>query len=90
MTRLLLLDSGPLGMVTHPKATGTTLACQLWMTALLQRGDRFAIPETADYEVRRELLRAGFTRSIHRLDQLKQTLEYLPLQTETMLKAAEL
>ena len=91
MTRLLLLDSGgPLGMVTHPKATGTTLACQLWMTTLLQRGDRFAIPEIADYEVRRELLRAGLSRSIHRLDQLKQTLEYLPLQTETMLKAAEL
>ena len=90
MSRLIVLDSGPLGMVTNPKAKGIPLACQLWLKTLLRRGERVAIPEIADYEVRRELLRAGLLRSLHRLDNLKQTLEYIPIQTETMLLAANL
>jgi predicted nucleic acid-binding protein len=90
MSRLIILDSGPLGMVTNPKAKDDTLACQEWLKALLQRGERVIIPEIADYEVRRELIRAGLLRSIRRLDALKQTLEYVPLQTDTMLLAAKL
>lgn len=90
MSRLIVLDSGPLGMVTNPKAQGIPLDCQLWLKALLRRGEKVAIPEIADYEVRRELLRAGLLRSLRRLDSLKQTLEYIPIQTDTMLLAAEL
>jgi predicted nucleic acid-binding protein len=88
MSRLILLDSGPLGMVTNPKAKGIPLDCQLWLKSLLRRGERIAIPEIADYEVRRELLRAGLLQSLRRLDNLKQTLEYIPIQTDTMLLAA--
>jgi predicted nucleic acid-binding protein len=90
MSRLILLDSGPLGMVTNPKAKGTPLACQLWLKSLLRRGEKVAIPEIADYEVRRELLRADLLKSVHRLDNLKQTLEYIPIQTDAMLLAARL
>jgi predicted nucleic acid-binding protein len=90
MSRLIVLDSGPLGMVTNPKAKGVPLACQQWLKSLLQRGERVAIPEIADYEVRRELLRAGLLRSVRRLDDLKQTLEYIPIQTDAMLLAANL
>ncbi|PSB41566.1 nucleic acid-binding protein [Chamaesiphon polymorphus] len=90
MSRPIVLDSGPLGMVTNPKAKGVPLDCQFWLKTLLRRGERVAIPEIADYEVRRELLRAGLLRSLHRLDNLKQTLEYIPIQTETMLLAASL
>ncbi len=68
MSRLILLDSGPLGMVTNPKAKGIPLDCQLWLKSLLRRGERVAIPEIADYEVRRELLRAGLLQSLRRLD----------------------
>ena len=90
MTRLILLDSGPLGMAVHPKAKGVSQSCQTWLNALLQRGERIAIPEIADYEVRRELLRAGLTRSVERLDSLIVTLEYLPIDTPTIRLAAEL
>ncbi|MBD2604154.1 nucleic acid-binding protein [Scytonema hofmannii FACHB-248] len=90
MSRLILLDSGPLGMVTNPKAQGIPLDCQLWLKLLLRQGERVAIPEIADYEVRRELLRAGLLRSLRRLDNLKQTLEYVSIQTDTMLLAATL
>jgi predicted nucleic acid-binding protein len=48
------------------------------------------IPEIADYEVRRELLRAGMFVSIVELDKLAQLVDYLPLSTATMRKAAEL
>jgi predicted nucleic acid-binding protein len=40
--------------------------------------------------VRRELLRAGLLRSVYRLDNLKQTLEYIPIQTDAILLAASL
>jgi predicted nucleic acid-binding protein len=85
-----MLDSGPLEMVTNPKAKDDTLACQEWLKTLLQRGERVIIPEIADYEVRRELIRAGLLKSLRKLDTLKQTLEYIPLQTDAMLLAAKL
>ena len=47
------------------------------------------IPEIADYEVRRELLRADKFKGIKRLDDLQQYLDYVPLTTKTMLKAAQ-
>jgi predicted nucleic acid-binding protein len=90
MNRIIVLDSGPLGMVTNPKAKGIPLDCQMWLKLLLGRGERIIIPEIADYEVRRELLRAGLLKSVHRLDNLKQTLEYIPIQTDTILLAANL
>ncbi len=90
MNRLIVLDSGPLGMVTNPKAKGIPLACQMWLKSLLQRGERVIIPEIADYEVRRELLRAGLLNSVRRLDNLKQTLEYSSIQTKTMILAASI
>jgi predicted nucleic acid-binding protein len=90
MSRLILLDSGPLGMATNPKAKGVPLECQQWLRSLLQKGEKIIIPEIADYEVRRELIRAGLLQSLRRLDNLKQTLEYVPIQTETMLLAANL
>ena len=57
---------------------------------MLESGIRVILPEIADYEVRRELLRAGKTVGVSRLDQLKQVLEYLPINTQVMLRAAEL
>ena len=51
---------------------------------------KFSIPEIADYEVRRELLRANKTRSLDRLNALKSALGYLPITTQVMLRAAEL
>jgi hypothetical protein len=47
------------------------------------------IPEIADYEVRRELLRAGKERGLGRLDALKSMLGYAPITTPVMLKAAQ-
>jgi predicted nucleic acid-binding protein len=90
MNQLILLDTSPLGMVTNPKANPDCQACKQWLSRLESNGDRAAFTEIADYELRRELLRAGKTRGIQQLDQLKTTIPYFPITTEVMLKAAEL
>ena len=56
---------------------------------MLESGVEVIIPEIADYELRRELIRAGLAESIQRLDQLKNVLDYRPIDTTTMLRAAE-
>ncbi len=90
MNKIVLLDASPLGMISNPSATPANLECYDWMESLIISGHRVIVPEIADYEVRRELLRAGKTRGLARLDLLKNTLDYLPLTTDVMLKAAEL
>ncbi|MBD1811953.1 nucleic acid-binding protein [Microcoleus vaginatus DQ-U2] len=90
MSRIIILDSGPLGMVTNPQAKPPYLECQLWLDSLLQNGEMVLLPEIADYEVRRELIRAGKERGIRKLDLFKKVLTYRPLTTEVMLLAAQL
>jgi hypothetical protein len=48
------------------------------------------VPEIADYEVRRELIRAHRLRGIAHLDRAKTTLGYLPITTAAMSQAAEI
>ncbi|MEG4320020.1 MULTISPECIES: nucleic acid-binding protein [unclassified Microcoleus] len=90
MTRLVILDSGPLGMVTNPRATPLCRECRFWLDSLPSRGYKAILSELADYEVRRELIRAGKVAGIRQLDLLKTGIEYLPISTEVMLLAAQL
>jgi len=90
VTQTVVLDAGPLGMVTHPGGVAEIDACKRWLRELLTGGVRVVVPEIADYEVRRELLRARKARGVARLDALEGTLEYLPLTTASMRRAAEL
>ena len=90
MNTVIVLDTGPLGLVSNPKQSGDNLACYQWLEGLVAQNRRVIVPEVADYEVRRELLRAGKMRGIQRLETLVLTLEYLPISTGAMRKAAEL
>jgi predicted nucleic acid-binding protein len=91
MSKIIVLDSGPLGMVCNPSAKSVqTQGCQQWIRRLYQAGYTIAIPEIADYEVRRELLRSNRHNSIQLLDQLKLSMLYLPITTEGIIGAAEL
>lgn len=87
---LILLDSSPLGMVTHPLAENKNKLCKDWLRNLLINGVEVRVPEICDYEVRRELIRANKTNSVKRLDELAQAIGYIPLTTPTILKASEL
>ena len=88
MSRVVLLDAGPLGLVTNPKQSPLSEACAEWLQLLVGRGTRIFLPEIADYEVRRELWRARKVKGIERLDALGKLLEYLPLTTSAMRQAA--
>ncbi len=88
--KIILLDAGPLGILANPGNSPLAFQCRAWADALLAQGYRLLVSEVADYEVRRELIRAGKTASVARLDLLKTTLPYLPINTQTMLKAADL
>ena len=78
-------------MLCNPTALSPeTIACNLWLEDRLSQGYDFAVPEIADYEIRRELLRGGRAPSLRRLDSLKATLMYVPISTPIMLRAAEL
>ena len=48
------------------------------------------VPEIADYEVRRELIRIQSRHGLANLDAICARLEYLPLSTDAMRLAAEL
>ena len=89
MSLVVLLDAGPLGMITNPKSSPENEACKNWLASLAYNAVEVMIPEIADYEVRRELLRAGKDRGLGRLDALKSLLGYAPITTSVMLKAAE-
>ena len=89
MSLIVLLDAGPLGMITNPKSSPENEACKNWLASLAYSGAEIVIPEIADYEVRRELLRAGMARGLGRLDALKGLLRYAPITTPVMLEAAE-
>ncbi len=52
-------------------------------------GEVVVVSEIADYEIRRELLRANKPTSIQKLDALKSVCYYAPITTEAMRKAAE-
>ena len=85
----MLLDTGPLGLVTHPNAAIENKQATQWLQGLLQTEVAVLIPEIADYELRRELLRAGKAKSVMVLDRYKARLGYVPLTTEAMLQAAQ-
>jgi predicted nucleic acid-binding protein len=85
---VVLLDAGPLGLVTNPKRSPQSVACAQWLQSLITAQVRIILPEIADYEVRRELLRANRARGLARLDALADRLEYLPISTAAMRQAA--
>lgn len=90
MTRIVILDATPLGLIANPRPNATALACQNWATALEAAGHRIVVPEIADYEIRRELLRAGKRKGLFLLDRAIARFEYLPITTGAMKVAAQI
>ena len=90
MSRVVILDSGPVGLLARRGGIAIVDTCNLWQDNLLAQGIRVILPEIVDYEVRRELNRLKAYSSIARLDRLAILVEYLPLTTAAMRKAAEL
>lgn len=84
-TRIVLLDSGPLGLLAHPRER-TPIERRLieWTEA----GIRVVVPEIAYYEVRRELVRMGAQLQTERLDELTRDLDYAAITTPIIIRAS--
>jgi predicted nucleic acid-binding protein len=76
-------------MVTNPRATPANDEAKRWLRSLLAGDAKVVVPEIADYEVRRELVRLNSRRGLARLDSLTELAAYLPLNTSAMRLAAQ-
>lgn len=92
----VILDETPLSLLTQKQGHPQGDVCKAWYLALEALGCRFYVPEIADYELRRELLRTaaktGSTASVGRLNIFiaAESDRYLPLTTPTVHLAAAL
>ena len=92
MSRFLILDSGPLGLLTHPQRNAEVVAITEWLSRCLLSGHRIIVPAIVYYELKRELLRANKTLGVVRLETFASATpgRYLPLSDEALRFAAEL
>jgi len=88
--KIIVLDSSVLGLVTNPKATALNQSCVAWLRAHVRQNALIVVPEIVDYEVRRELIRAGKARGLRSLDAFINLTLYEPLTTAAMRQAAQL
>jgi predicted nucleic acid-binding protein len=92
----LVLDTGVLGQLCHSTQRKNRPVVE-WLASRLddELENRIFVPEICDYELRRKLLHLISKgevqpRSIDRLNELINKLEYLSIDTQTMRLAAEL
>ena len=92
MSRTIFLDAGPLGLLAQRPGVADADDCREWAAKRLSGGDRFVVPEVADYELRRELIRIGKVSGIRRLEAFIGAApdRYLPITTAAIRRAAEL
>ncbi len=50
MSRVIILDIGPLGLLTNPKKTPETRAITRWAPDIMMVGHRLMVPAIADYD----------------------------------------
>lgn len=93
MNKTIVLDTGPAGKIAHPRIDPQLAE---WLKDALRNGITVVLPEIVDYELRRNFLleisrgKTSFNKSLRRLDELRETLRFVPLNSHIMLKAAEL
>ena len=90
MQEYVLLDASPLGIATGRHGLPLPDRCRSWFRSLIARGVLVVVPEIADFEVRRELIRIRASGSLRRLDELVTLggLSYAPVTTAEWHQAA--
>ena len=77
MSKIVLLDAGPLGLLANPNTKPRIVACKQWATRIRRLDVRIAVPALADFEVRRGLTLHRDLGGIQMLDNLIETYGYL-------------
>lgn len=87
---IILLDSGPLGLLVHPNVASTSVtACRTWAEAHIEAGHSFAVPGVIEYELKRELIRIQSQQSLSALAEFARDFDYLPVTRGVLNLAAE-
>lgn len=87
---IVILDAGPLGIISNPKATPENNHGKALLRAWLSCGARVVVPHVADYEVRRERRRLNNRTGLARLDAMRAGLLFWPITPNAMERAASL
>jgi toxin FitB len=90
MARLVLLDSGPLGLACSRPGIPLVDQCRAWLVGLESAGVDILIPSVCDFEVRRELIRVRASAKIRNLDTLRTRFDYLAVSQSAWDSAARL
>lgn len=90
MLQLFVLDTGVLGLLTHPRPSPEATACIRWLQVLLAFPVRVVLPAIADYELRREYLLRNNERALQKLDELHLLLEVQAITDTALKRGAEL
>src|ERR1035438_3829459 len=88
--KAIYLDTGVLGIVTHPNAGRESKECAKWLLSILEAGNRVCVPEICDYELRREYNLRNSGKALKNLDDLNRQVEYVPIDTKMIQRAAQL
>ena len=70
MSRVVILDSAPVGEICGPGGRPATDDAQRWLSGLVNAGVRVILPDIIDYENRRELIRRRASKQLDFLDAL--------------------
>lgn len=85
--KLIVLDAGPLGMLSNPDPN---IEIIYWAKKLSGLGCILLVAAISDYEIRRNLILENKSKSLMRLDALREVFCYLPLTDEALQIAAKL
>lgn len=94
MKMIVILDSGVLDLLSSPirdisQAEETEIyQCTEWLYSLLAKGVYVVTSEISDYEVRRKFIHIK-SKGLATLNNLKELVDFLPVSTEVLKKAAE-
>jgi hypothetical protein len=90
---IVFLDSGVLGLLTNPNKEGKPLLCENWLYSLLAKGVYVVSSDVCDYEVRRSLILEKAKNpgldSVNNLDELRDIIDFLKLETKVMFSASQ-
>ena len=91
MARIILLDSGVIGLALAPPSKSNARQCIEWIDRLTRGGVSVVVPEITYYEVKRGLLfkPANSALKLEKLESICQNLEMVPVKRAAWDKAAE-
>ena len=87
MKRAIVIDSGPLGDIVHPKLRPDVAK---WLQFIKAEKIALRVAEISDYELRRNFLLEGLQKSVNNLQKFRQTKRFIPITSLMMIEAAEL